>query len=75
MRTGKRAKVTIEVSASGVPSPLGIVKIYAGRKLVGKVKLAAGAGGGATVSLAKLAPGSYKLKATFVPGTGVAGSS
>jgi hypothetical protein len=58
-----------------VPSPLGIVKIYAGRKLVGKAKLTAGTGGGATVRLAKLAPGRYKLKATFVAATGVTDSS
>ncbi|HEV2796744.1 MAG TPA: Ig-like domain-containing protein [Nocardioides sp.] len=75
MKAGKRAKVTVKVTASGVPAPLGVVKVYAGKKLVGTVKLTASAGGVATVRLAKLALGSHKLKAKFVPGTGVAASS
>ena len=61
VRVGKRAVVRIKVSASGIASPTGVVKIYAGRKLVAKVRLKAGAVGAAKVRLARLAAGRYKL--------------
>ena len=70
MKAGKRAKVTVKVSATGVPSPLGVVKVYAGKKLVGTVKLTACSGGVATVRLAKLL-GHLQAQGEVRPGTGV----
>ena len=65
----------MKVSAAGVSSPTGVVKIYAGRKLVGKVLLKAGAGGAARIRIAKLPAGRYKLRATYAGTTGVSSSA
>ncbi|QSR33059.1 hypothetical protein CFI00_21645 [Nocardioides sp. S5] len=75
VRVAKRAVVKIKVSATGIASPTGVVKIYAGRKLVAKVRLKAGAAGAAKVRLAKLAAGRYKLRADYGGMSGAKASS
>ncbi|MGF9760572.1 Ig-like domain-containing protein, partial [Microvirga sp. 0TCS3.31] len=65
VKAGKRATVQLTVTASGIASPVGTVTIYAGRKVVAKVKLKPGAAGRATVRLAKLSVGRYQLRAKF----------
>lgn len=75
VRVGKRAVVKIKVSAAGIASPTGVVKIYAGRKLVAKVRLKAGAAGAAKVQLAKLAVGRHKLRADYGGMSGAKASS
>ena len=65
VKAGKRATVRLKVTASGIVSPVGTVTIYAGRKVVAKVVLKPGAAGAATVRLAKLGVGRYKLRATY----------
>ncbi|WP_107766387.1 Ig-like domain repeat protein [Nocardioides terrigena] len=72
---GSRAKVKIVVSAAGVGSPTGLVKIYAGRKVVAKVRLKAGANGLGKIRLPKLPKGKHKIRAIYAGGTGVTGST
>ncbi len=72
---GTRATVTVTVTASNGASPTGVVKIYAGKKLVAKVSLKAGSKGVAKVRLAKLKKGQYVLRADYSGAAGVAASS
>ena len=72
---GKRIPVTVTVRAAGVPSPTGVVKIFAGKKLMAKVTLKPGSNGIVKVKLAALKKGRYVLRAVYSGGNGVAGSS
>lgn len=71
----KRAKVTVTVAAGAVTSPTGVVKVYAGKKLVGTGSLKAGAKGVVTVRLAKLKKGTYVLRAAYSGASGIKASS
>jgi hypothetical protein len=70
---GKRAVVTVTVVARGA-TPTGVVKVYAGKKVVGTLTLTAPAKGVGKVKLAKLGKGRYKLRAVYAGGPGVTGS-
>ena len=72
---GRKTAVTVTVKAAGIASPTGVVKIFAGKKLVAKVTLKAGAKGVAKTRLAALKKGRYTLRAVYAGTTGVAGSS
>ncbi len=70
---GKRAVVTVTVVAKGA-TPTGVVKVYAGKKLVGSMTLTASSKGVGKVKLAKLGKGRYKLRAVYAGGPGITGS-
>ena len=72
---GKKTAVKVIVKADGITSPTGVVKIFAGKKLLAKVRLKAGAKGIAKTRLAALKKGRYKLRVVYAGATGVAGSS
>jgi len=72
---GKRIAMTVTVRAAGISSPTGVVKIFAGKKLMAKVTLKPGSSGVTKVRLASLKKGRYVLRAVYSGGTGVTGSS
>lgn len=74
-RVGSKALAKIKVVAAGVSSPTGTVKIMAGRKVVAKFALKAGAGGIAKIRIAKLPKGRHKIRAVYAGGAGIAGSA
>lgn len=74
VKVGAKALARLKVAAAGISSPTGTIKIKAGRKVVARITLKAGAGGIAKVKLAKLPQGRYKLRAVYAGATGIAGS-
>lgn len=72
---GKKAVVKLKVTAKGIASPTGKITIMAGKKVIGKLTLKAGANGAGQVKIAKLKAGRYKVTAVYAGAGTVVGST
>lgn len=75
VKKGRRATLALVLKVAGVRSPTGAVKVLEGRKVLGKVTMAAGKRGKAKLRLPKLKPGVHKLRAVYAGSPTTARSS
>lgn len=66
VKVGKRAKLTVTIAVSGLPTPTGVVQVLDKGKKVGQFTMAPVHKGKKTLKLKKLKKGKHKLKVVYL---------
>lgn len=74
VRKGQRAVLALVLKVAGVSSPTGAVKVLDGKRVISKLKIAAGKKGRATAKLPGLKPGVHRLTAVYAGTATIAGA-
>ena len=74
VRKSQRAVLALVLRVAGVTSPTGAVKVLDGKRVISKLKIAAGKKGRAGVKLPRLKPGVHRLTAVYAGTATIAGA-
>lgn len=74
VRKGQRAVLALVLRVAGVTSPTGAVKVLDGKRIISKLKIAAGRKGRASLKLPRLKPGTHRLTAVYAGTATIAGA-